>query len=105
LCPNYTSAVIAPKDLHRFENIKQFWKENYSSPVWSPDGTHIAFIVHNKRTQKSSSLNTDVSVMNADGTDILDLTSNKDVNAFGFSWSPDNRQLAFGCHDNQHLCI
>ena len=54
------------------------------NPVWSPDGTKIAF-----------ELNGDVHVMNADGTGAVNLTGG----SFGVdaspTWSPDGSKIAF----------
>ncbi|NMC45788.1 MAG: hypothetical protein GYA52_03065, partial [Chloroflexi bacterium] len=58
-------------------------------PAWSPDGTKIAF---NGLVPHSG--NTDVYVMNADGSEVRQLTA-----APGFdenpAWSPDGSQIVF----------
>ncbi|MEP6989261.1 MAG: hypothetical protein ABI970_26915, partial [Chloroflexota bacterium] len=33
-CSSYTSFIVTPSDTHRFENMTQFWKDDYGSPVW-----------------------------------------------------------------------
>jgi Tol biopolymer transport system component len=61
-------------------------------PVWSPDGTKIAF--SSTRSRGSPHTRGDIFVMNGDGTGVDRLT-------FGFSsagspaWSPDGSQIAF----------
>jgi hypothetical protein len=56
------------------------------SPSWSPDGTKIAFA-------RSGPQNTDIYVMNPDGTGAVPLTSG--VDADSPDWSPDGEWLAF----------
>jgi hypothetical protein len=59
-------------------------------PAWSPDGKMIAF------TSARSSRGYHVYVMNADGTNLQELTRNH--NRFGFvhpAWSPDGRKIAY----------
>ena len=51
---------------------------------WSPDGSKIAF--------RSGS---GISVMNADGTDVRQLTSRTNDLSNTFSWSPDGAHIAF----------
>lgn len=59
-----------------------------SSPVWSPDGRHIAYCAG------SGSGSEQVIVMNADGSNAQPLTVGPDRHLF-VDWSPDGRQLAF----------
>ena len=56
--------------------------------TWSPDGTKIAFV-----SRKSGSNN--IWIMNADGTNQIQLTKMK--NAYSPSWSPDGSKIAFEC--------
>ena len=57
-------------------------------PVWSPDGTSIAFV--------SSFFDggDEITVMNADGSDVRRLTTAEGQDR-GPTWSPDNRSIAF----------
>jgi Tol biopolymer transport system component len=61
-----------------------------SSPVWSPDGRRIAYIVSRHRDDN------DLYVMNADGSEQRRLTR-KEVShpSGGAQWSPDGRRIAF----------
>ena len=43
--------------------------------------------------------------MDADGKHMFDLTLNENDNEFGVTWSADSKQVAFGCEDDQKLCI
>lgn len=57
------------------------------APAWSPDGSRIAF-------DRSRDGNHDIYVMNADGTDAVQLTDDPAVDARP-QWSPDGRSIAF----------
>ena len=54
------------------------------NPVWSPDGTKIAFV-----------RNADIHVMNADGTGVVNLTPGTFSTEDSPTWSPDGSQIAF----------
>lgn len=63
---------------------------NSNAPVWSPDGTRIAFI-----TNRDSSPG-DIYLMNADGTNQVALTESPyEVYNDQIAWSPDGARLAF----------
>jgi hypothetical protein len=67
-------------------------QDGESEPVWSPDGTKIAFARYN--TNNFS----DIFVMNADGSDQRRLTqSRKDLSP---TWSPDGTKIAFARYNN-----
>ena len=61
-----------------------------TDPAWSPDGTKIAFINFGG-----------IFVMNADGTNPVQLTFDKDVGdpCSGPAWSPDGTKIAFASED------
>jgi Tol biopolymer transport system component len=61
--------------------------DNGSYPSWSPDGTKIAF--DSKRDD-----NSDIYVMDADGSDVVRLTSDPGFD-WNPCWSPDGRKIAF----------
>lgn len=56
-------------------------------PIWSPDGSKIAF-----RSQESG--NRDIYVMNADGTNITQLTDDP-RDDYSPAWSPDGEKITF----------
>ena len=58
-------------------------------PVWSPDGSHLAFI---RFAEDGSSR---IHVMNADGTGDRLLTDRAGAMEISPTWSPDGRQIAF----------
>lgn len=57
-------------------------------PVWSPDGRRIGY-----RSDEDGS--DDIWLMNADGTDHVNITKSLDRVEWGPTWSPDGRWLAF----------
>src|SRR5690606_30395331 len=56
-------------------------------PVWSPDGTRIAFM-------SDRDGNDEIYVMNADGSNVIRLTNNNAYDGMP-AWSPDGSQIAF----------
>ena len=59
------------------------------SPVWSPDGSRIAFL------SSRSGNRANIYVMNADGSGPRPLTTDSVFAAYPYSWSPDGSRLAF----------
>jgi Tol biopolymer transport system component len=63
------------------------------SPMWSPDGTKIAFMANLE--YKTYNLY----IMNADGTRIRKITDANGIDVSNIAWSPDGTKLAF-----DHAC-
>ena len=63
---------------------------NFSDPVWSPDGTMIAF------RRQVTETGWHLMVMRADGTQVREVSSLRAVG--NPAWSPDGSRLAFGGH-------
>jgi TolB protein len=58
------------------------------NPVWSPDGTQIAFVKGESEVE--------VFVMKADGSGVQQVTATEGGSGFAPSWSPDGTKIAFG---------
>jgi TolB protein len=65
-----------------------------SAPAWSPDGTKIAFESNLDVFDVNPTRDSEIWVMNADGTDVRMLTSNT-AHDEGPAWSPDGTMLAY----------
>src|SRR6266511_1752070 len=66
-------------------------------PAWSPDGSRIAF-AREGRPAKAATGNTDIYVVNADGTDAVRLTDDP-MMEYAPTWSPDGSRIAFAAYD------
>jgi len=58
-------------------------------PAWSPDGRRLAF------ENAESPENSEILVINADGSNLVNLTNNRDIIDLYPTWSPDGSRLAF----------
>ena len=84
--PDGSSPTRITDDKSRTEKLPDFSPDNDNSPVWSPDGTKIAFISNRNYLFT-------LYVMNADGSNARFLT---DVMEPGEpAWSPDGSKIAF----------
>ena len=64
-------------------------------PVWSPDGTKIAFSQIREGITFRSSAVSGISVMSADGSNVRDLHTSKTNGSLLPAWLPDGTKLAF----------
>ena len=76
-------------------------------PVWSPDGTKIAFYGY-PRGAVQGGANYDIYVMNADGSGVTNLTTTSADVASWFSqlnpkWSPDGTRIAYDGDDGLYV--
>lgn len=63
----------------------------YIEPRWSPDGSKVVFMSNRGSTDNTNN----IFIMNADGTNIKQLTKNQGQNGDPV-WSPDGRRISFG---------
>jgi Tol biopolymer transport system component len=66
-------------------------------PVWSPDGSRIAFV---RNTQGTPVMSPVIFTMNPDGTDVRQISSGVGGSDFWPSWSPDGTQVVFAAIRN-----
>lgn len=66
--------------------------------AWSPDGQKITFTSFRdlNRIQNPGIILGEIYLMNADGTNPINLTQSVEKPDLGSSWSPDGQQIAFG---------
>ncbi|HET9671297.1 MAG TPA: hypothetical protein VFQ40_00440 [Actinomycetota bacterium] len=74
------------------QRLSDTWGEY---PAWSPDGTRIAFESMTGGTTPFGDPAYDVFVMDADGTDAVNLTDSPDSADTYPTWSPDGEWIAF----------
>ena len=75
----------------------QLTRGGEEAPAWSPDGKKIAFRRRSRlvdRGNGDSGFNTDVVVMNADGTDPVQIFTSRIACAVHLEWSPDGSRIA-----------
>jgi dipeptidyl aminopeptidase/acylaminoacyl peptidase len=81
------------------------WNDwNDSDPQWSPDGKRIAFVSNRTGKEYEENRNSDVWVINADGTGKLTKISDHDESDNQPRWSPDGKTIAFTgeVHERDH---
>jgi len=91
----YTSYIRGLPNIfvsHIFQGTRDELTKNAGNnflPVFSPDGTRVAFI-----SNRDQAGNTEVYVMNADGTNVQRLTNNPAADTTP-TWNPQGTQIAF----------
>jgi Tol biopolymer transport system component len=73
-----------------------FVSDNAVTPDWSPDGHQIVFEIDRA---DPSSCGAGVAIMNADGSNLVELTSNHTVCDFDPSFTPDGSRIVFDRYD------
>ncbi len=76
-----TSSQVSPKELKKITNIENAY------PDWSPDGSRLVF-------QSNRTGNSQIYVMNQDGSHVIRLTNNSGNDA-GPHFSPDGSKITF----------
>ncbi|MGC1377310.1 MAG: DUF5050 domain-containing protein [Anaerolineales bacterium] len=64
-------------------------------PDWSPDGKFIAASLVEKCATTAASCNYDIYTLNADGTQLKNLTNTPAASEWVPAWSPDGQKIAF----------
>jgi len=72
----------------------------YSPPVWSPDGTQMAFVLFRKNR------NAELQIANADATDVVTVLAPQDLPdglhpSGDIAWMPDGQHLVVGMNENE----
>ena len=76
------------------EIVKRIFDDGFS-PVYSPDGTKVALIRRVDEYGRREGENTDLYVVNADGTDLRRLTRTPGQPELWPSWDPSGQRLAY----------
>jgi TolB protein len=97
----YVSGRAGVTDLYIMDvaNGRSHWltrdRATASAPVWSPDGTQIAF------SSNRDGLGANIWVMNADGSNPVQLTGLTDAGtSYNPAWSSDGKKIAFASFRN-----
>jgi Tol biopolymer transport system component len=83
---------VMDADGSNIRHLSDTWGEY---PAWSPDSSRIAFASSTGGTTPFGDPDYDVFVMNADGSDEINLTHSPDINEGYPTWSPDGEWIAF----------
>ena len=82
--PRIYSAEADGSDLRPVDDLRG----DKQTPNWSPDGRRIAF-----RWNLGAETNTPLAIIDADGSNFVNLTKVTGLNGWAPSWSPDGKQL------------
>jgi Tol biopolymer transport system component len=104
MCPPVRQ-IVRRQDAERLNIAHKFWQDDYSAPMWSPDGSNIAFLKYVFEPDSPYPKRYNFHLINADGTDMRDPTPDEDDDSFWNSWSPDSREIAYLCGRENYFCI
>lgn len=78
-------------------NLTNHPGKDYETVAWSPDGTKLAFFSNREGNWRDENeLNTEIFIMNADGSDARRITNNPGHDMVTVqAWSPDGKRLVF----------
>jgi len=76
----------------------------YESASWSPDGQQIVFVTSPEKTLGIREF-TNIYIMNADGSGLINLTSGLEIGAINPKWPPDGQQILFNSVDYDYYAV
>src|SRR5215207_3748306 len=76
-------------------NLTNTPESNETQPTWSSDGTRIAFTGEGSEPNADGDVLLDIWVMDADGSNLTNLTNSPNLSEYQPSWSPSSTQLVF----------
>ena len=100
--------VIIESDIYKvnvhngnYVRLTHFPRRDPGTPTWSQDGKKIAFDALKKVEKEPADENREIYVMNADGSNIVNLTNHPEWDEVS-SWSPDGKAIVFKSYRDVH---
>ena len=76
-------------------NLTKTPESNETQPTWSSDGTRIAFTGEGSEPNADGDVLLDIWVMDADGSNLTNLTNTPNLSEYQPSWAPSSTELVF----------